>query len=508
MNILIFIFLIFNFLKVKTEDAAYGDATAVATTQAPTAVQTVEINNNALATVTPSTPAQPNLEVSSPNISPAANTLDSSKTTDPIKPVENIVTSTQDTQTATLKDSQFVNQTENNSVQASSSDILTGVQSSASTNGTPLNDTALSLTNDTSQLTKPTSSESISNQSVDVIQSSQLYQVEPNPTQPEASINQSGVVSASVPLQVNNTSTGNAASNDTYKQLAPNISEKPAAKKERQEIMSSINTLDVEEEGNWLLKRVWWEQAEQTFEKIISLNDDVIKLQIDYISKRSELDKKLGDLFRKLGFDQGEISEILEYFLNHLSKQREAEGLVPDERDLVDILNLKKDEIEKLKSDLNSLGDLETTIDDVINQLVDQVNKSREYEKNAWKDFKEIGRVLNDKKAKTLFYQIEADLKNIQNIKTYLSEDLKKYYQDLLNNVDKTSNLIVVKINDLEKESGTLKEKFEKLQQQDEIRKQSEFENKLKKESQDKQRKPKKEKSWFGNIWDKVTSIF
>jgi hypothetical protein len=286
------------------------------------------------------------------------------------------------------------------------------------------------------------------------------------------------------------------------------VEKKPKPKTEKEEVMSSINTLDVEEEGNWLLKRVWWEQSEQTFEKIIALNDDVVKLQIGYISKRSEWDKKLNELFRKLGFDQGEISEVIEYFLHQLSMTREFEGLEPNQREFFDLLNAKKEELEKLKLDLNSLSELDTSIDDVITQLVDQVNKSRDFEKNAWQDFKEIGRVLNDKKAKTLFYQIEADLKSIQNIQTYLSVELKKYYQDLLDNVDKASNSIVKKVYDLEKEIGNLKEQFEKLQKEEETRKQNELENKLKSQSEAKQPKSKKQNSWFGSFWDKITSIF
>ncbi|MDR3646366.1 MAG: hypothetical protein P4L22_02380 [Candidatus Babeliales bacterium] len=495
MIVLYFAFLIFNFAYILTQDAP-GGASSPVVSQTPTGVQAANAGNNGVVTtVAPSTPVtQPNLEVRTPGVSPITSSAVNTTPTAASVAIDSSAPTTEVPNTIKNKPTQEVVTPETPASSAPGQtqpvDLATGISIQPQVDAT-INTPSVTPVETVSPV------ETISPE-VNVVGAA------PQDTTAALTPPEVSVVQAPIPVPPAN----DVATSVTPVAIPTKIEEKPAAKKEREAVMSNINTLDVEEEGNWLLKRVWWEQAEQTFEKIISLNDDVIKLQIDYISKRSELDKKLSDLFRKLGFEQGEISQVLEYFLHQLSLEREAHGLEAPAREFLDILGHKKEDIEKVQTDLNSLSELDISVDNVINQLVDQVNKSRDYEKSAWQDFKEIGRVLNDKKAKTLFYQIEADLKSIQNIQIYLSADLKKYYQDLLDNVDKLSNSIVTKVNDLEKETGNLKEQFEKLQREEELRKQNELENKLKGESQSKQAMPKKQKSWLATMWDKVTSIF
>lgn len=510
MIVLYFVFLIFLFSRVLTEDVSQTNQSSSSVTPASSnltqidnsaasnsKIQTVDASsNNAVTAVAPSSAVtQPNLDVRSPDVAPITSEVKDvvDKGASAVQPVPDA--SVPEQPVVVPADVAIV------APVIAAPDVVASAQPVVADSLVPASTDVVSVTisptPDVATIAQPIAP--VSDVAVPVVTQAATSAIDNSSTAPLATPD----VSAQPIVPVSDVSAVT-----TSKPITSKIEEKPVAKKETQDVMSTINTLDVEEEGNWLLKRVWWEQAEQTFEKIIASNDDVIKLQIDYIAKRNELDKKLNELFRKLGFDQGEISEVLEYFLHQLSVTREAEGLQPSQREFFDLLNAKKEEIEKLRLDLNSLSELDISIDDVITQLVDQVNKSRDFEKSAWNDFKEIGRVLNDKKAKTLFYQIEADLKSIQNIQTYLSVELKKYYQDLLDNVDKTSNLIVNKINDLEKETGSFKEQFEKLHKEEEARKQNELENRLKSESEAKQPKPKKQKSWFGSLWDKITSIF
>jgi hypothetical protein len=187
-----------------------------------------------------------------------------------------------------------------------------------------------------------------------------------------------------------------------------------------------------------------------------------------------------------------------------MNRERQLEGdLSLQERQFIDLLNEKKSEIEKLKRDLEILESQDALIEDALTELINQINKSREYERKAWSDFKEIGRVLNDKKAKVLFYQIDASLKNVQNILNYAKGDLNNFFDTILSRAKSLLDSISAQVNSLSKEGLNLKEKFEEYKKLDE---QKEQESKKRKEDIEKSEKTKskKKKGWLETIGEWV----
>lgn len=289
-------------------------------------------------------------------------------------------------------------------------------------------------------------------------------------------------------------------------ELKPKSAEQLEEEKKEGETLLSLDTLGAEDEGNWLLKRVWWEQAESTFEKIITLNNQILEPQMEYFNSRKTTDKAIDNLFRKIGYEHGELDEMISYFLNDVLSEREKVGdLTVSERDFIALLNEKKADLEQLKLDIAALAELETKIDEALMQVVLQVNKCRDYEKSSWNDFKEIGRVLNDKKAKALFYQIEGNYKNIQNIVNYIKVDLKKYFEGLLNKASELSDTIISKIDLLEKEGINIKDDFAKIKRYEEQR---ELEAEMKKKRAEEIKPKAKPTGWFSSITNWFKSFF
>lgn len=292
---------------------------------------------------------------------------------------------------------------------------------------------------------------------------------------------------------------------DLEKQKEKKSKEKQKEKKkklEEEKLISTLNTMTIEDEGNWLLKRVWWEQAEATFEKIIEVNDEIIQAQTDYFNKSKDVDKQLTNSFRKLGYEQGELNEIIIFLIEETKRERQIQGdLSSQEIQFLDLLNDKKNELEKLKKDLEILESQNALIEDSFSELINQINKSREYERKAWSDFKEIGRILSDKKAKELFYEIDAHLKNVQNILNYIRTDLSNFFDRIINKTKELSDSVSGQVDSLSKEGLNLKEKFNEYKNLEELHKEQQ---KKKIETQDKiQAGPKKiKKGWLERIGD------
>ena len=209
--------------------------------------------------------------------------------------------------------------------------------------------------------------------------------------------------------------------------------EEPAKAELGPDEIMGIDTVDLEDpQGNWLYKRVWWERAEAKYEKIRAAVTSVLEIRTKFFAKRAELDKKTLDPFYiKTGFSQGEL------------KERLAERIAQFEKDIEDKSDVQR--LEKLEADKLTLEDLQKEVATVVKQdeevenailmLVEQANKMRNYEQQAWQDFKNIARVLDDKKARELYYKVDGAWRNIQELKQYVESKFSTGFDQLVERV-------------------------------------------------------------------------
>lgn len=195
-----------------------------------------------------------------------------------------------------------------------------------------------------------------------------------------------------------------------------------------------IDTVNVESaSGNWLLKRIWFERAQEQYEVIRGLFDKVLEARLVFFAKRTELDRSLFDPFyMNIGIGQGELLEILGRLLQDLEEVRKVQGaLTAEENVLYETVEQEKATLQQLQKEVTGVTEIDSAIEMAIAQLIEQVNVCRGYEKQAWETFKEIGRQLSDKKARELYYVMETYRKNSTDIVTYLQQDFARYMQEL-----------------------------------------------------------------------------
>jgi len=198
------------------------------------------------------------------------------------------------------------------------------------------------------------------------------------------------------------------------------------------EIMG-IDTVDLEDpQGNWLYKRVWWERAEAKYEKIRAAVTSVLEVRTKFFAKRAELDKTVFDPFYlKTGFSQGELKERLTESIAQIEKD------IEDRRDvqLLEKLEADKQALEDARKEVEVVVKLDGEVENAIIMLVEQANKMRNYEQQAWQDFKNIARVLDDKKARELFYKVDGAWRNIQELQQYVESNFSTGFDQLVERV-------------------------------------------------------------------------
>ncbi len=204
------------------------------------------------------------------------------------------------------------------------------------------------------------------------------------------------------------------------------------AQQPAQEILDAeikgLDTVDLSEpQGNWLFKRIWWERAEEKFEKIRAAVDSILESRLQFLTKRVAIERDtLDPFFITTGLSQGEMDQVLSQLIAYLQNIKEDD--VKEGQNLLSTLLEEKKNLEQLKQDVQSVVSLNNELDIVLAKIIEQINKMRVYEEESWKAFKEISRVLSDKRARELFYIMNTYARNINDIQIYIDKTLGQHF--------------------------------------------------------------------------------
>ncbi len=229
---------------------------------------------------------------------------------------------------------------------------------------------------------------------------------------------------------------------------------------------SGIDTLDVESGGNWLQKRVIWEDAQRKYEKIQETQQRALEARIVFFEKRSSSDKMLNVFYSEIGFAQGELDEILDTLLASIEKARQQQGTLTDkEREIQAKLYEKKNELEQLKTAIKSMTDLDAALDTALMQLVSQITLTADYQRQAWQKFKDIGQELDDRKAKEYYLQMDVSAKNIEAIEVYIKGALNQYFDNVLAKINEDMSSVKSRLTALSQSGIEIKSQLTELEQ-------------------------------------------
>jgi hypothetical protein len=268
-----------------------------------------------------------------------------------------------------------------------------------------------------------------------------------------------------------------------------------------------IDTVSQENpQGNWLFKRIWWERAEERYEKIRQLVDAIWEFRTKFFIERSKLDREVLDPFYiSLGIDQGELEEILTEINASLEKSSQQENMSDDERLIYENYATQEEALKSLQNDVLTIGKLDKAVDDALRTLMDQINRVRQYETDAWKNFKEIAKILNDTKARELFFTIDGAAKNIKSISNYLENEFFTHFNRLISDAAQV-------VNRVQRQMDALKEKGIRFQRQTEIieqqKQQAAAQDEEDEDEDDEDAQPAPKLGWFAWIGSLFSKTF
>ena len=210
----------------------------------------------------------------------------------------------------------------------------------------------------------------------------------------------------------------------------------------------SLDTTEVDGGGNWLNKRIWYERSQTVFDEIRAMVNTVGDLRIQFSNEVNAIGRKIDTFFESVDFTKGQLDDKFKEILVALDTEKKMVGdLSPEERNLQTTIKQELAAIDQIGTDIKTIGDVDNKIDQTLMQAFKTIDECRDYETKAWDTFKSIGKELDDKKARNLYYQMNNYKQNIDQKTSYLKATLLPYLHNVLvakieNNIAKITETI------------------------------------------------------------------
>lgn len=231
----------------------------------------------------------------------------------------------------------------------------------------------------------------------------------------------------------------------------------------------NLDTTQVDGGGNWLNKRLWYERAQNVFGEIRALVNSVGDVRIQFSNEVNAVGHKIDAFFETVDFTKGELDDKFKEILVALDTEQKIVGdLSAQERTLQTTIKQEIKVIEQVGKNIKSIGEVDNKIDETLMQAFKTIDECREYETKAWESFQSIGKELDDKKARNLYYQMNNYKQNIDQKITYLKNTLLPYLHNVLvAKIDMNVSKINQSMNDLKAKGIDLQKIMSKTQEDD-----------------------------------------
>ena len=195
----------------------------------------------------------------------------------------------------------------------------------------------------------------------------------------------------------------------------------------------NLDTTQVDGGGNWLNKRLWYERAQNVFDEILVQVNSMTDLRIQFSNESNAAGHKIDAFFEEVDFTKSELDSKFKEILVALDTEQKIVGdLSAEERNLQATIKQEIKVIEQIGKNIKSIGEVDNKIDETMMQAFKTIDESKDYQTKAWDTFKSIGKELDDKKARNLYYQMNNYKQNIDQKITYLKNSLLPYLHNVL----------------------------------------------------------------------------
>jgi len=181
--------------------------------------------------------------------------------------------------------------------------------------------------------------------------------------------------------------------------------------------------------GNWYEKLHWWKKAKPKYQELVASVKRIKKYKKEFAAKHSIITSTIQDLIESLKIDNKHLIGKINHYISEMdAKIEESYNEGVGGAQVIDQFSENKKNLEKLKQDFRLLDDLGAIVNEAIEDiLTSQIQRAENYEEQAMNKLEQLENVLDDKKAKIFYEEIQNKAENIASIEEYIQGSLKGY---------------------------------------------------------------------------------
>lgn len=288
-------------------------------------------------------------------------------------------------------------------------------------------------------------------------------------------------------------------------------------------------------QGNWRKKKDWLKQAIAKNDAIQTMIIDVQQFKKIFYDKFKPVDGVLDTFYQQAGFDKGELEVLIkeidgeiettktktkELFTKALSQLDEEtkEEAIKIKEQFADVYSIEekfkqhKNNLEQFKMDINAIVELDKSLRTRLKTAEDQIDSIQTNVDEAEQLSKKIWHIIDDKKAKKIFYDLSSIHENTKALQEYIQQDLVQDFDNVITTLQNQIEMVGNSIDNLEQQGIIVKNRTARLEE--ERKKQQELLEQKKDREQKKEQKEIRKKrqdipqTWYGLIWSGLTSLF
>lgn len=282
-------------------------------------------------------------------------------------------------------------------------------------------------------------------------------------------------------------------------------------------------------QGNWRKKVLRLREALDKNDALQKASAEAQQFKPKYYEKFKTVDTQLDTFYRISGFEKEKLDTLFQGIEKYLDKTQkkvkklfsvtlsDVEGIIKKEAEQIrkqhtDMFSIeeefktKRNSLDQLKADIKIIQDLDAALRERLKILDLHLENARAEADNAQTLSKKIWYVIDDLKAKDIYYKINTMCENVKNIKQYVTVELFNDFESMLGKTKEHIDSTNTNIKKLEDYGIFVKNRTERVEQerkrQVDILKQEKLAEALAEK-----KKKEQEQSWFTKIWEKIKSI-
>ena len=284
------------------------------------------------------------------------------------------------------------------------------------------------------------------------------------------------------------------------------IRDKPKEEKKSTKPTEMLDTLDIEEGGNWFIKRRILEEMFKLIDEMDQVNTKIRDMRMTFFKARNDIDKEVALFVKDIGYNLGKLDQIATTILNVMERERKQEGdLSDEERSVVLAVEKVEKKVKQIQDAVQEIMSLDNKIDaEILKSLEDRINESASYRQQGWKNLQSTKKMLSDEKAQNLYNKTEALYDTMQNVLRWLQTKLLLYFNQTIKTMRNDMNTIKSDLKELQSKGINLQKEVEKIEEQEETvekqRTKNEMEDAVEQAIERTKDKMKQEKGFFAQI--------